>query len=220
MGLTLAKFNATKNVPGAWPENPLTSPTLLMMVVSIVNCLVDSVNLLFQCCGAAALGVMTGIASKVHKATGVVMALAPAAAVGFSGISTTTSNNTDLWSWSCSSGADKMANVNSSGTICMTNVKSRFLLTRIPLHIMYERNLTSFGYAMQQTAFALQVCQIIFHILSLLIPALADYRPSSPSSKGSNSAKDEKAAAAKSGDEAAQKLINEATKTFQSIGHP
>jgi hypothetical protein len=125
MGLTLAKFNATKKVPGAWPQNPVTSPTLLMMIVSIVNCLVDSANLLVQCCGAAAIGVMAGIVSKVRKVTGVVMVLAPAAAVGFSGISTTTSNNSDLWSWSCSSGADKMAQVNSSGTICMTNVKSK-----------------------------------------------------------------------------------------------
>ena len=70
MALTLAKFNATKKVPGAWPQNPVTSPTLLMMIVSIVNCLVDSANLLVQCCGAAALGVMAGIVSKVHKVTG------------------------------------------------------------------------------------------------------------------------------------------------------
>jgi hypothetical protein len=137
MALTLAKFNATKKIPGAWPQNPVTSPTLLMMIVSIVNCLVDSANLLVQCCGTAALGVMAGIVSKVLKVTGVVMALAPAAAVGFSGISSTSSNNSDLWSWSCSSGADKMANVNSSGTICMTNV-SPSPSTRIP-YFMYER---------------------------------------------------------------------------------
>jgi hypothetical protein len=52
----------------------------------------------------------------------VVMALAPAIAAGFTGISTTTSNNSDLWSWSCSSGADQMASVNSSGTVCTRNV--------------------------------------------------------------------------------------------------
>ena len=76
---------------------------------------------------------------------------------------------------------------------------------------------------MQQTAFALQTCQVVFHILSLLIPALASYRPSSPGSKGSkgskgsNSAKDDKNAASKTGDEAAEKLIDEANKTFQSV---
>jgi hypothetical protein len=127
MALTLAKFNATKNVPGAWPQNPVTSPTFLMMIVSIVNCFVDSINLLVQCCGAAAISVMAGIVFKVRNVTGVLMALAPAVAAGFTGISTTTSNNSDLWSWSCSNGADQMANVNSSGTICMTNVKSKSL---------------------------------------------------------------------------------------------
>jgi hypothetical protein len=137
MALTLAKFNETKNVPGAWPQKPVTAPTLLMMIVSVVNCLVDSASLLIQCCGAAAIGVMAGIVSKVHKVTGVVMALAPAVAVGYSGISTTTSNNSDLWSWSCSSGADKMANINSSDTICKTNVKSKSP-TQIPC-FMYER---------------------------------------------------------------------------------
>jgi hypothetical protein len=73
---------------------------------------------------------------------------------------------------------------------------------------------------MQQIAFALQICQIVFHILSILIPAFASYRPDSPSSKdskGSKSTKDEKITAAKTGDEAAQKLIDEASKTFQSV---
>jgi len=123
MALTLAKFYATKNVPGAWPENPVTSPTFLMMIVSTVNCLVDTINLLVQCCGATAIGVMASIVLKVRNVTGVVMALAPAAAVGFTGISTTTSNNNDLWSWSCSSGANQMQSVNSSDKICTTNVK-------------------------------------------------------------------------------------------------
>src|SRR2546421_8313789 len=132
MALTLAKFNATKNVPGAWPTNPATGPTLLMMIVSTVNCLVDSINLLVQCCGAAAIGVMASVVFKVRNVTGVVMALGPAVAAGFAGISTTNSNNSDLWSWSCSSGADQMQSVNSSGRICMTNVKSTSLFTRTP----------------------------------------------------------------------------------------
>jgi hypothetical protein len=93
-----------------------------MMIVSIVNCFVDSINLLVQCCGAAAIGVMASIVFKVRNVTGVVMALAPALAAGFTGISTTTSNNRDLWSWSCSKGADQMASVNSSSTICTRNV--------------------------------------------------------------------------------------------------
>ena len=52
------------------------------------------------------------------------------------------------------------------------------------------------------------------------MPAFAGYRPDSPSSKdskGSKSTKDEKIAAAKTGDEAAQQLIDEASKTFQSV---
>ena len=82
----------------------------------------------------------------------------------------------------------------------------------------------------------------MFQILSILIPVLTGYRPDSPSSKnsqdsissgsdkankvadmnddsgkGSKYAKDEKTAAAKAGDEAAQKLIDEASKTFQSM---
>ena len=136
MALTLAKFNATKNVPGAWPKNPVTSPTFLMIIVSTVNCLVDSINLLVQCCGAAAIGVMAGIVLKVRNVTGVIMALAPAIAAGFTGISTTTSNNRDLWSWSCSSGADQMKSVNSSDRICMTNVKPTSLLPELSLFML------------------------------------------------------------------------------------
>jgi hypothetical protein len=75
-----------------------------------------------------------------------------------------------------------------------------------------------------------------------LIPVFTGYRPDSPSSKnskdsissgsdkadkvadkkdnsgrGSKYAKDEKTAAAKAGDEAAQNLIDETSKTFQSV---
>jgi hypothetical protein len=70
---------------------------------------------------------------------------------------------------------------------------------------------------MQQIAFALQICQTIFHIMSILIPVFAGYRPDSPSSKDSKSVKAEKTAATNAGDEAAQSLINEANTTFQSV---
>jgi hypothetical protein len=123
-------------VPGAWPKNPVTSPTFLMMIVSTVNCLVDSINLLVQCCGAAVIGVMASIVFKVRNVTGVVTALAPAVAVGFTGISSTNSNNSDLWSWSCSSGADQMKSVTSSDKICMTNVKSKSLLPELFVHAL------------------------------------------------------------------------------------
>ena len=74
--------------------------------------------------------------------------------------------------------------------------------------------------AIQQTAYALQICQIVFQMLSILVPAFAGYRPGSPASKdskGGKPAKDKKFADTKAGDEAAQNLIDEATKTFQSV---
>lgn len=122
MAVTLAKFHATKNVPGAWPKNPVTSPTILMLAVSVINCLVDSANLLVKCCGPAVVGLMGGLALKVRNVTGVVTMVAPAVAAGFHGVSTTTNNNNDWWSRSCSRTADAMASVNDSGMVCQTNV--------------------------------------------------------------------------------------------------
>jgi hypothetical protein len=123
MALTLAKFAATKNVPGAWPQNPVTSPTIVMLAASVVTCLVDSANLLVQCCGAAIVGFMARFTLKVRHVTGIITMLAPAVAAGYHGVSTTMSpNNSDLWSWACSGAADAMGSVNDAQMVCNTNV--------------------------------------------------------------------------------------------------
>jgi hypothetical protein len=122
MVLTLIKYNSTKNIQGAWPANAILSPTLLMLVVSCVNVIIDSVNLLVQCCGVKAIKAMAAVVTKVRNAMGIITTLAPAVAAGFSAFAKNTTNGSDLWGYSCSDAADQMQAVNSSGTICMSNV--------------------------------------------------------------------------------------------------
>jgi hypothetical protein len=122
MILTIVKYNSTKNVVGAWPASPVLSPTILMIVVSCINVIVDSANLLVQCCGAKIIRKMAYIATKAHTITSAITALLPAVAAGYSAIAQTTSNGADLWSFSCSPPAAQMVAVNSSDTICAANV--------------------------------------------------------------------------------------------------
>jgi hypothetical protein len=127
MALTLVKYNSTKSVKGAWPDNAILSPTFLMLIVSVLNVLMDAINLLVQCCGTRAIRTVGSIVTKVRNFTGFLSAIMPAIAAGFAAFAKNSTNGGDLWGWSCSDAADAMQSVNSSGTICMTNV-SRILL--------------------------------------------------------------------------------------------
>ena len=129
MVLTLVKYNSTKSVKGAWPANAILSPTFLMLVVSVLNVFMDAINLLVQCCGARAIRAMGAIVTKVRNFTGFLSAVMPAIAAGFAAFAKNSTNGSDLWGWSCSDAADAMQSVNSSGTICMTNVSKSFSLS-------------------------------------------------------------------------------------------
>jgi len=68
MALTLAEYNSTKSMPGAWPPNPVLSPTFIMLVVSCVNVLMDAINILVQCCGVRVLRTVTGVVTAIMPA--------------------------------------------------------------------------------------------------------------------------------------------------------
>lgn len=132
MALTLVKFNSSKNITGAWPKNPILSPTFLMLSVSVINLTVDAIYLLVQCCGARAIKTVSRIVIKVRNTTGIITAIAPAIAAGFSSFAESTSGGRDLWGWSCSPEADAMSTVNSSEMVCSTNVSPSYSGARIP----------------------------------------------------------------------------------------
>ena len=114
-----------------------------MLVVSCVNVLMDAINILVQCCGVRVLRSVAVIVTKVRTVTGVVTAIMPAIAAGLFKFASNSTNNTDLWSWSCNAGNTTSAEVaNAQSTVCNTN----------------------------RVAYPLQLLQIGFQLLSLLVP--------------------------------------------------
>ncbi|KIM98644.1 hypothetical protein OIDMADRAFT_31418 [Oidiodendron maius Zn] len=149
MALTLAQYNSTKNAPGAWPPNPVLSPTFIMLIISCVNVLMDAINLLVQCCGVRVLRTVATIVTKVRTVTGVVAAIMPAVAVGIFKFANVNTNNTDLWGASCNNGnatSEHVANVQS--TICNTNT----------------------------VAYPLQVLQVWFQLFCVIVPLYGKWR--------------------------------------------
>ena len=149
MALTLAQYNSTKNMPGAWPPNPVFSPTFIMLIISCVNVLMDAINLLVQCCGVKVLRTVATIVTKVRNVTGIISAIMPAIAVGIFKFANNNTNNRDLWAASCNNGnptSDHVANVQS--TICTTNT----------------------------TAYGLQVMQVWFQLFCVIVPLYGKWR--------------------------------------------
>jgi hypothetical protein len=122
MALTLAKYNSTKNVEGAWPTNPLLTPTIVLLAMASLTCLADIITVCVHAChGKVVDSMMAGVA-KIRAVMGFLQAIATAAGTGYFKVSFNNSNGNDLWGWTCSPAADAMQDVNSSGAVCSNNV--------------------------------------------------------------------------------------------------
>jgi hypothetical protein len=122
MALTLAKYNSTKNVPGAWPANPLLSPTIVLLVMACLTCVADITIVFAHFFRGNVVNSMMKLVAKIRAVMGFLQAMATAAGAGYFKIANNNSNGNDLWGWSCSDAADAMQNVNSSGQLCQNNV--------------------------------------------------------------------------------------------------
>jgi hypothetical protein len=194
MALTLALYNSNKNIPGAFPQSPVLSPTFIMLIVSCINVLMDAANLLVQCCGVRVVHTVGTIVTKVRNVTGVISAILPAIAAGFFKFAYVNASNTDLWGWSCNGNMTNTAQVeNTNNTICTTN----------------------------GPAFALQVLQVFLQLLSVVVPLYAKWRvmqaaaAAAPSGKGGEGTDNSDAKGEKqNADDEAAMLIDESSKLF------
>ena len=122
MALTLAKYNSTKNIQGAWPTNPLLTPTIVLLIMACLTCIADIITILVHLCSVRVVERMMRAVAKIRAVMGFLQAIATAAGTGYFRISFNSSGNNDLWGWSCSDAADAMASVNSSNAVCQNNV--------------------------------------------------------------------------------------------------
>jgi hypothetical protein len=120
--LTLVKYRSTQNVKGAWPTNPLLTPTYVLLAMAVLSCTADIITFSMNCSYGQVKNTMMNIVEKIRSSMGLLQAIATAAGAGYFKWAETSSGNADLWGWSCSPGADAMQSVNSSGTLCSTNV--------------------------------------------------------------------------------------------------
>lgn len=118
--VTLVKYRSTQNVKGAWPTSPLLTPTYVMAVLS---CTADIIVFSVNCCYGQVKNTMMDIVQKIRGSMGFLQVIATAAGAGYFKWANTSSGNSDLWGWSCSDAADAMQSVNSSGTLCSSNVR-------------------------------------------------------------------------------------------------
>jgi hypothetical protein len=137
MALTLVKFNSTKNVAGAWPANPLLSPTIVLLAMACLTCVADIITVFVHCSHGKVVDSMVRVVAKIRVVMGFLQAIATAAGTGFFKIANNNSNGNDLWGWSCSDAADAMQNVNSAGQLCQSNTAAFALgILQIALHVL------------------------------------------------------------------------------------
>jgi len=142
---TLVGFRSTQNVKGAWPSEPILSPTFFMLSMAAVTFIADVLTFGARCGGASCAKKVSTIVARIRSTTSVMQILVSGAGAGIFKYANVVGNNKDLWGWSCSNAADAMQSVNHSGMLCKTNTGS----------------------------WILSVLQTGLHILGLLIPLIA-----------------------------------------------
>jgi hypothetical protein len=90
----------------------------------------DVITLGIHFCHGRAAASARRMVHRVRSAMGIMQAIAGAVSAGIFKHAKDTSNGADLWGWACSSAADDMGAVNSSGTLCSSNVCFNSLATQ------------------------------------------------------------------------------------------
>lgn len=122
MAFTLAKYNSTNNIEGAWPANPKLAPTIILLAMACLTCIADIITILVHLCNVRVVDRMMRLVAKIRAVMGFLQAIASAAGTGYFRMSFNNSGGNDLWGWTCSDAADAMASVNSSNAVCQNNV--------------------------------------------------------------------------------------------------
>jgi len=120
--LTLVKYRSTQNVAGAWPLNPLLTPTYVLLAMAVLSCTADIITLGVNCCYGQVKNTMMNVVEKIRSSMGFLQAIANAAGAGYFKWAQASSGNSDLWGWTCSSGSGAMASITDAGTLCNSNV--------------------------------------------------------------------------------------------------
>jgi hypothetical protein len=127
-GMTYLKWEQTKDVPNAWPEQPTLFPTLLLFAVALMALAFDISSLIaYFMPGKRIAEKAFRLAVKLHYWITALksMSYVVAAAVCRTGFSM--GGNNDLWGWSCSAQGKEMQHVNDASFNCMGNVSFRSL---------------------------------------------------------------------------------------------
>jgi hypothetical protein len=123
MVLTLETYNGTKNVAGAWPNNPLLTPTIVCLAMACLTFFADVATVLVYCCNVKVAASLTRWVTKIRALVGFLQGVATAGASGYFKISNNTSGGKDLWGWACSSAADAKQGAIAANSVCQNNVR-------------------------------------------------------------------------------------------------
>jgi hypothetical protein len=124
--LTLVKYRSTENVAGAWPTNPLLTPTYVLLAMAVLSCTADVITFSVNCCYGQVKNKMMDVVAKIRTSMGFLQAIANAAGAGYFRWAYTSSGTSDLWSWSCNGTPTTTQDVTNYGTLCNSNVGLTF----------------------------------------------------------------------------------------------
>ena len=123
--LTLVKYRSTQNVAGAWPVNPLLTPTYVLLAMAVLSCTADIITFGVNCCYGQVKNTMMDVVQKIRSVMGFLQAIANAAGAGYFRSAYNNSGASDLWSWSCNGVPASTSPVNYN-TVCNSNVCLKF----------------------------------------------------------------------------------------------
>lgn len=129
MTITLVTFQNNANVDGAFPKNPLLSPTIVMLSIACLNVTADVVTLGIHFCHGRTAATAERMVQRIRSVLSIIQAIGGATSAGYFKSAQSLSSGADIWGFCCSDAATaKFADM-----ICQSNVCCAFN----PLPIMH-----------------------------------------------------------------------------------
>jgi hypothetical protein len=133
--LVYMKWAQTKNIPDAWPQQPMLFPTLVLLAVSAMALLFDISSLVAYTFPTKPIAEKAyRLAIQLHYWITSLKAFSYSIAAAVCRTGFAMGNQQDLWGWSCSAQGQAMAATNDAGVNCTGNVSILHRCSQEPLY--------------------------------------------------------------------------------------
>jgi hypothetical protein len=136
MIVSLVLFYKHANDPGAFSDNPILSPTIVMLSIACLNVAADVVTLGIHFCHGKTATIAGRMVHRIRSVLSIIQAIGGATSAGYFKSAKSLSGGADIWGFCCSDAATATF----ADMLCQSNVCCAFDLLPVTCVTTFDAN--------------------------------------------------------------------------------